>query len=79
MNKNNNSEPSRSNGANAIVGRSFDELENVYENSFPYMKEAWESLCAARKAVGWKDFYFMVLRMQKETSEGSAYHLRGSH
>ena len=52
------------------------ELKEIYKDSFPKVKEAWELLCEARSKVGWKDFYYLVLRMQKETAEGSKYELK---
>lgn len=51
------------------------DLKKVYENSFPEDKKAWELLCESRNKVSWKAFYFMVLKIQKLTSEGSNYQL----
>ena len=53
--------------------------KKLYNNSLPEMKEAWKHLCKAREKVGWKDFYFMVLKMQKETADESKYELIEGH
>lgn len=57
----------------------WETIDKMYEQSFPRHNEAWKALCASRKLIGWKDFYFMVLKMQKETSEDSNYKLNSSH
>ena len=56
-----------------------EKVKSTYDGSFPGLKEAWRLLCDARERIGWKDFYFMILKIQKETAGETGYMLKKSH
>ena len=51
------------------------EIKKLYDGSFPHMKKGWRHLCLAAEQVGWKDLYFMVLRLQQEANNTTEYKL----
>ncbi len=52
------------------------ELLEIYKHSFPYVNIAWRRLVKVHRSMGQKDFYFMVLRLQKELMVKGAYALK---
>ncbi len=50
-----------------LSSRSFDieDIRKTYDKSFPNHKKAWRHLVKASEEVGWKDIYYMILRLQK--------------
>ena len=53
-----------------------NEVRKMYDNSFPDHKKAWRHLVKATELVGWKDMYFMILNLQKETNFSKGYRVR---
>lgn len=41
-----------------------EEMKALYKAASPYVYQAWCKIVDAQKEVGWKDFYYMVLKMQ---------------
>jgi len=54
----------------------FKEVLREYDKSFPDHKRAWRRLANATQDVGWKDIYYMILRLQELTNDTSAYRVR---
>lgn len=52
-------------------------IKKMYDQSFQNHKKAWRHLVSATENVGWKDIYFMVLKLQELTND-SGYKLRRS-
>lgn len=48
--------------------------KEIYKSATPIILEAWNLLVKAKELAGDKDFYYMVLRLEKEIND-SAYKL----
>lgn len=52
------------------------EVRKMYDRSFDHHRKAWRHLCMVTELVGWKDIYFMMLKLQEETNDTKNYRLR---
>lgn len=59
-----------------IVELNEKNIREFYDNSFLNNKKAWRKLVSASEDVGWKDIYFMILKLQElKRGEKEAYRL----
>lgn len=58
---------------------SIREVKKMYDLSFPNHKTAWRHLVLASEIVGWKDIYFMILKLQELVAKDTGYKLLKSH